>query len=86
MGIGCSISQNSQKCLSCVPGLSPLTFSDKVLLQKIKEEYFNGTELVHRSIPGFVIQVGQIQSYHHTAPINSIFALHEALRLACLER
>ena len=80
-----AVYSGSQKCLSCVPGLSPLTFSDKAI-EKIKnrnskiQSWFLDQTLVLDYWSG----QGK-RSYHHTAPINSIFALHEALRLACDE-
>lgn len=75
-----AIYSGSQKCLSCVPGLSPVSFSDaavaRVKARKKKcqswfmdltlvLEYWNATQ----------------RTYHHTAPGNSLYALHEALRL-----
>lgn len=69
----------SQKCLSCVPGLSPVTFSDQAV-QKIKSRktpvasWFLDLNLVM----GYWGQA-QTRAYHHTAPVNSLYALHEAL-------
>ena len=80
-----AVYSGSQKCLSCVPGLSPLTFSVKAI-EKIKnrstriQSWFLDQTLVLDYWSG----KGK-RSYHHTAPINSIFALHEALKLACDE-
>ncbi len=74
-----AVYSGSQKCLSCVPGLSPLTFSDKAL-EKIQsrkspiQSWFLDQSLVLGYWSG-----EKKRSYHHTAPVNSLYALHEAL-------
>jgi alanine-glyoxylate transaminase/serine-glyoxylate transaminase/serine-pyruvate transaminase len=72
----------SQKCLSCVPGLSPITFSQKAV-EIIKNR--------RTPVVSWFCDVGLLMSYyesgektrayHHTAPVNSLYAIHEALRL-----
>jgi len=70
----------SQKCLSCTPGLSPVSYSERVVAL-VK----NRKEKVH----SWFMDLGLIlnywgsttRTYHHTAPINGLFALHEALLL-----
>ncbi|WP_081310393.1 pyridoxal-phosphate-dependent aminotransferase family protein [Pseudoalteromonas luteoviolacea] len=74
-----AIYSGSQKCLSCVPGISPVSFSDKavnVLKQRTKKvpSWFLDQSLVMDYWSG----EGK-RSYHHTAPINSLYALHESL-------
>lgn len=70
----------SQKCLSCTPGLSPVTFSDRVVdhvksrKDKIKSWFMDMNLLL-----GYWGET--TRTYHHTAPTNSLFALHEALVL-----
>ena len=69
----------SQKCLSCVPGLSPITFSDEAVrkFQNRKtpvNSWFLDMNLVTEYWAG-----SEKRSYHHTAPVNSVYALHEAL-------
>jgi alanine-glyoxylate transaminase / serine-glyoxylate transaminase / serine-pyruvate transaminase len=75
-----AIYSGSQKCLSCVPGLAPVTFSERaverVKARKLKvPSWFMdlGLVLEYWSAPG-----GK-RTYHHTAPVNSLFALHESL-------
>ncbi|MFV0576249.1 MAG: pyridoxal-phosphate-dependent aminotransferase family protein [Vibrio sp.] len=74
-----AVYSGSQKCLSCVPGLSPVTFSAKAI-EKIQsrttpiESWFLDQSLVL----GYWSGAGK-RSYHHTAPVNSLYALHEAL-------
>ncbi|WP_047047394.1 pyridoxal-phosphate-dependent aminotransferase family protein [Vibrio mexicanus] len=74
-----AVYSGSQKCLSCVPGLSPVTLSPKAI-EKIKnrttpvQSWFLDQSLVL----GYWSGEGK-RSYHHTAPVNSLYALHEAL-------
>lgn len=71
----------SQKCLSCTPGVSPITFSDRAL-EKIKSRkkpvssWFYDLKMIVDYWGS-----GQKRAYHHTAPINSLYALHEALTI-----
>lgn len=76
----------SQKCLSCVPGLSPITFSKKAVA-KIKQR--------KTKVQSWFCDVGLLMSYyetgnktrayHHTAPVNSLYAINEAMRLVVEE-
>lgn len=74
-----AIYSGSQKCLSCLPGLSPVSFSDRAVA-KIQnrsskvQSWFMDLNLVM----GYWGAEGA-RSYHHTAPVNSLYALHEAL-------
>jgi alanine-glyoxylate transaminase/serine-glyoxylate transaminase/serine-pyruvate transaminase len=69
----------SQKCLSCTPGLSPVTFSERAIA-KVKaratpvQSWFMDLNLVL----GYWSGEGK-RTYHHTAPINPLYGLHEAL-------
>jgi alanine-glyoxylate transaminase/serine-glyoxylate transaminase/serine-pyruvate transaminase len=70
----------SQKCLSCTPGLSPVSFNDRVVehVKKRKDKihsWFMDMNLL------FNYWNAGTRTYHHTAPTNSLFALHEALLL-----
>jgi len=75
----------SQKCLSCTPGLSPVTFSeralDKVRARKVPvQSWFMDLGLVL----GYWSGEGK-RTYHHTAPINPLYGLHEALLMLAEE-
>src|SRR5215470_1845065 len=70
----------SQKCLSCTPGLSPVSFSERVV------DYVKGRkDKIHSWFMDMNLLLGYwgatTRTYHHTAPTNSLFALHEALLL-----
>jgi alanine-glyoxylate transaminase/serine-glyoxylate transaminase/serine-pyruvate transaminase len=74
-----AIYSGSQKCLSCLPGLSPVSFNDRAV-EKIRnrkskvQSWFMDLNLVM----GYWGSDGA-RSYHHTAPVNSLYALHESL-------
>lgn len=76
-----AVYSGTQKCLSCTPGLSPVTFSERAQ-QAIKsrktpvQSWFMDLNLVM----GYWGS-GAKRAYHHTAPINALYALHEALVL-----
>jgi alanine-glyoxylate transaminase/serine-glyoxylate transaminase/serine-pyruvate transaminase len=82
MGIDAAYS-GTQKCLSCPPGLSPVSFSERAreVLSKRNtpvQSWYLDLNLIGRYFGGERV-------YHHTAPVNMIFALHEALRLVLEE-
>ena len=68
----------SQKCLSCTPGLSPVSFS-AAAVERIKARktpcpsWFQDLSLV------LGYWSGAKRTYHHTAPVNPLFGLHESL-------
>lgn len=68
----------SQKCLSCAPGLSPITFSERVV-DRVKKR----KEKVHSWFMDLGLLLGYwgntTRTYHHTAPTNLLYALHESL-------
>ena len=70
----------SQKCLSCTPGLSPVSFSERVV-ERVKAR----KDKIHSWFMDMNLLLGYwgatTRTYHHTAPTNSLFALHEALLL-----
>lgn len=77
------IYSGSQKCLSCPPGLAPISFNaramESILARKTKVQswYLDVTMLAQ--------YWGSERVYHHTAPINMTYGLHEALRLVLSE-
>jgi len=74
-----AIYSGTQKCLSCTPGLSPVSFSDAAV-ERIKnrkttvQSWFLDLNLVMGYWGG-----GAKRAYHHTAPVNGLYGLHEAL-------
>lgn len=79
-----AIYTGTQKCLSAPPGLSPISFSEaavKVLdNRKTKvQSWFLDLTMVKN------YWAGAKRAYHHTAPVSSVFALHEALNVVLEE-
>ena len=69
----------TQKCLSGLPGISPITFSnDAVAAIKARKHKVQSWFLDMNLIMGYWGE-GAKRSYHHTAPVNAVYALHEAL-------
>lgn len=74
-----AVYSGSQKCLSCTPGLSPVTFSDKAVEKMTSRKTPVQSWFLDQSLVlGYWSGEGK-RSYHHTAPVNSLYALHEAL-------
>lgn len=75
-----AVYSGTQKCLACPPGLAPVTFSDRAV-EAVKarktpvQSWFFDLNL----IMGYWDDGGSGRSYHHTAPVNALYGLHEAL-------
>jgi alanine-glyoxylate transaminase/serine-glyoxylate transaminase/serine-pyruvate transaminase len=74
-----AVYSGSQKCLSCTPGLAPVTFSERAIevvrnRNRKVQSWFLDLNLVLGYWGG-----GAKRAYHHTAPINALYGLHEAL-------
>ncbi|MBT3586161.1 MAG: alanine--glyoxylate aminotransferase family protein [Halobacteriovoraceae bacterium] len=74
-----AVYSGTQKCLSAPPGLSPVTFNQKAI-EKIKsrKEKCRSWFLDLSLVMAYWSDDGK-RSYHHTAPVNSLYALHESL-------
>jgi alanine-glyoxylate transaminase / serine-glyoxylate transaminase / serine-pyruvate transaminase len=73
----------TQKCLSCPPGLAPLSFSDKAVAKLNSRK---------TKVPNWYLDLSLISKYwgtdrvyHHTAPVNMLYALYESLYLVLQE-
>ena len=77
-----AIYAGTQKCLSCTPGLSPVSFSERAI-ERVRnrrhpvQSWFLDLNL----IMGYWGDGGggSKRAYHHTAPVNALYGLHEAL-------
>jgi alanine-glyoxylate transaminase/serine-glyoxylate transaminase/serine-pyruvate transaminase len=76
----------TQKCLNCPPGLAPFTAGERALAKLARREqpgrswYFDLSLVLAYWSPDQ--SGGAARAYHHTAPINLIYALREALTIA----
>ena len=74
-----AVYSGTQKCLSCIPGLSPVTFNEAAMEKVSKRQSKCQSWFLDLSlILGYWEGEGK-RAYHHTAPINPLYALHEAL-------
>ncbi len=74
-----AVYSGSQKCLSCTPGLSPVTFSPRAVEEIKKREQPVQSWFMDVSLVMAYWGSGTRRSYHHTAPINALYGLHESL-------
>ncbi len=79
-----AIYSGTQKCLSAPPGLSPVSFSTRAVevlnnRQHKVQSWFLDLSLVKD------YWAGAKRTYHHTAPVSALYALHEAYRLVLEE-
>jgi alanine-glyoxylate transaminase/serine-glyoxylate transaminase/serine-pyruvate transaminase len=78
-----AVYSGTQKCLSCPPGLSPVSLSPRALeVATTRRAKVQSWYLDVNLLAGYW---GQDRVYHHTAPISMNYALHEALRLVLTE-
>ena len=75
-----AIYSGTQKCLSCPPGLSPVSFSERA--REVVSKRTTPVQSWYLDLSLIGQYFGGQRVYHHTAPVNMIFALHAALRLA----
>lgn len=73
----------SQKCLSCPPGMSPITLGPRAI-EKLQARK---TKVANWYLDLSIIQSywGEERTYHHTAPISNVYGFHEALRIVAEE-
>ncbi len=85
-----AIYSGSQKCLSSTPGLSPVSFSER-FVEHVKKRGFDGNKATR--VHSWFMDLNLVlnywgntnRTYHHTAPTNGLFALHESLLLLAEE-
>lgn len=76
-----AIYSGSQKCLSCTPGLAPISFSERAMeVVRNRKTPVQSWFMDMGLIAGYWSGEGK-RSYHHTAPVHALSALHESLRL-----
>lgn len=71
----------SQKCLSCPPGLAPISFSDHAYSVISNRKTRVPNWYLDMSLIGQYWQKERKRAYHHTAPINMLYGLYQALML-----
>ena len=74
-----AVYSGTQKCLSAPPGLSPITLSERAQARIRQRKTPVQSWFLDLSLVMNYWGEGQQRTYHHTAPVNSLYALHEAL-------
>lgn len=75
----------TQKCLSCPPGLSPVTFSPLARAAITERKTLVRSWFLDMNLLIAYWGSDARRSYHHTAPVNALYGLHEALLLVAEE-
>lgn len=78
-----AVYSGTQKCLSCPPGLSPVSFSPRAM--EVATSRKTKVQSWYLDVNFLASYWGGERAYHHTAPISMNYALHEALRLVLEE-
>jgi alanine-glyoxylate transaminase/serine-glyoxylate transaminase/serine-pyruvate transaminase len=79
-----AVYSGTQKCLSCPPGLSPVSLSPRAM-EKVKSRK-TGVQSWYLAVNLLANYWGEgVRAYHHTAPISMNYALWESLRLVLEE-
>ncbi len=74
-----AIYSGTQKCLSCPPGISPVSFGERAVdVIKNRKTKVQSWFLDMSLVMGYWDGTGG-RTYHHTAPVNSMYGLHESL-------
>lgn len=74
-----AIYSGTQKCLSCPPGLSPVSFGPRALEKLQARKTPVSSWFMDFTLITAYWGSGAKRSYHHTAPVNALYGLHESL-------
>jgi alanine-glyoxylate transaminase/serine-glyoxylate transaminase/serine-pyruvate transaminase len=72
-----------QKCLSCTPGVTPLTVNERARERILNRD--TDPKSWYLDLAGVMEYWGDDPSYHHTPPTSSLYGLREALRIVAEE-
>jgi alanine-glyoxylate transaminase/serine-glyoxylate transaminase/serine-pyruvate transaminase len=74
-----AIYSGSQKCLSAMPGLSPVSFSERAIHKLTNRQTPVTSWFLDLNLVMGYWGKGAKRAYHHTAPVNTLYGLHESL-------
>jgi alanine-glyoxylate transaminase/serine-glyoxylate transaminase/serine-pyruvate transaminase len=74
-----AVYSGTQKCLSCIPGISPVTFSAAAVERIQNREHKVQSWFLDMQLVMGYWGANTKRAYHHTAPVNDLYALHESL-------
>ena len=73
----------SQKCLSCPPGMSPITLGPRAI--EVLNNRKSQVKSWYLDLSSIQKYWGKERTYHHTAPISAVYSFYEALRIVAEE-
>ncbi len=74
-----AVYSGTQKCLSCVPGIAPVSFGERARHRIANRSHRVQSWFLDMNLVMGYWGQGARRAYHHTAPVNAMYALHEAL-------
>ena len=74
-----AIYSGSQKCLSAMPGISPVSFSERAIHKLTNRQTPVTSWFLDLNLVMGYWGKGAKRAYHHTAPVNTLYGLHESL-------
>jgi len=80
-----AIYSGSQKCLSAMPGISPVSLSEKAIHKLSNRSTPVASWFLDFNLVMGYWGKGAKRAYHHTAPVNTLYGLHESLVMMCEE-
>ena len=80
-----SIYSGSQKCLSAMPGISPITVGERAIKKITNRKTPVASWFLDLNLVMGYWGKGAKRAYHHTAPVNTLYGMHESLVMMCDE-
>jgi len=74
-----AVYSGTQKCLSAPPGISPVSFSERALQKVSQRKGRVPSWFLDKTLVMGYWGKNRKRAYHHTAPVNALYGLHEAL-------
>ncbi|MBN1005472.1 pyridoxal-phosphate-dependent aminotransferase family protein [Amphritea pacifica] len=74
-----AVYSGTQKCLSCPPGISPISFNQRAIEVIEKRQTKTPSWFLDQKLVMGYWGGGAKRAYHHTAPVNALYAFHESL-------
>ena len=80
-----AIYSGSQKCLSAMPGISPISLGDRAIHKLTNRKTHVASWFLDLNLVMGYWGEGAKRTYHHTAPVNTLYGMHESLVMMCEE-
>ncbi|MDH5357149.1 MAG: alanine--glyoxylate aminotransferase family protein [Gammaproteobacteria bacterium] len=74
-----AIYSGTQKCLSAMPGISPISFNERAIKKLTSRKTPVSSWFLDLNLVMGYWGEGAKRTYHHTAPVNTLYGLHESL-------